>query len=77
MGTKDKIIKLLKEKTFVSSIEITKILGISRQAINKQMKKLIEQNIVEKYGHIRGTMYSLAGIENAKKIGENYDNIDF
>ena len=67
MKTEDKIIKLLKEKMFISSTEIAKILGISRQAVNKHMKKLIEQGVVERYGHTRGALYSFVGMGNAKK----------
>jgi len=59
--TKDRIIKCLEEKDFVSGKEIAGLLHISRQAINKHLKTLIESGEVTKYGRTRGAVYRLTG----------------
>ncbi|GAI63582.1 unnamed protein product [marine sediment metagenome] len=59
MNQKDKILKLLKRKKSVSGRELSEFLSISRQALNKHLKVLIQKGLVVKDGKTRGAAYSL------------------
>jgi len=73
MNQKDKILKLLKRKKSVSGRELSEFLSISRQALNKHLKVLIQKGLVVKDGKTRGAAYSLAGkIKPAKRFRKKY-----
>lgn len=60
MNTKDKIMKILKQKGTVKGTEVAKMLGISRQAVNKYLKRMIQEGLVVKQGVTRGAFFKLA-----------------
>ncbi len=73
MSTKDKILKYLKHKKSTSGKEIADLLGISRQAVNKHIKVLIQKGKVVKEGHTRGAVYKIAGkIKPLKQLKQRY-----
>ena len=57
MSTKEKILTYIKSKQTVTGKELSELLGISRQAINKHLKALIQANIVIKEGVSRAAVY--------------------
>ena len=61
MDTKDNIVKYLEEKSGSSGKELSDFLGISRQAVNKHLKVLIENGEVMKEGMTKGAVYKIAG----------------
>jgi predicted transcriptional regulator len=58
VNTKEKILQYLKEKQSVTGKELSEFLGISRQAVNKHLKELIETDSIVKEGATRGAVYS-------------------
>jgi biotin operon repressor/anti-sigma regulatory factor (Ser/Thr protein kinase) len=73
MNTRDKILKYLKEKKVASGKEIAKFLDISRQAVNKHLKILIENGDITKEGITRGAVYKITGkIRPSKRLGKSY-----
>lgn len=63
MNRREKIFGLLKNKKFASGRELSEILGISRQAVNKHLKELIQNGSVVKEGATKGAVYSLVSAE--------------
>ncbi len=61
MNQKDKILKFLKRNKSASGRELSEFLSISRQALNKHLKVLIQKGLVVKEGKTRGATYSLVG----------------
>ncbi|GAG79718.1 unnamed protein product, partial [marine sediment metagenome] len=57
MKTKDKIIKYIQKHGAVSGKEISEHIGITRQAINKHIKKLLQSGLILKSGITRGAQY--------------------
>jgi len=64
MNTKEKILKYLSDKESVSGTDLSEFLGISRQAINKHLKKLIQAGKIVKTGVTKGAVYSIASPEH-------------
>ncbi|MBU0729282.1 MAG: DUF4325 domain-containing protein [Proteobacteria bacterium] len=60
MHVKEKILALIKKKKAVSGVELAADLGISRQAVNKHLKNLIQNGSVFKEGITRGAVYRIA-----------------
>lgn len=63
MNTKDTILKFLNEKKEASGKELVSFLDISRQALNKHLKSLIQDGLVLRDGKTRGATYRLASGE--------------
>lgn len=59
MGTKDRILHLIRSQKAVTGKELAGLLGISRQAINKHLQELVSGGAVEKEGVTRGVVYRL------------------
>lgn len=57
MKTIEKILKYLNYKNFASGTEIANHLGISRQAVNKHLKRLIQSGDIQKEGNTKSTTY--------------------
>lgn len=57
MDTKKRILKIMELSDSVSGPQLTEALGISRQALNKHLKVLIESGLVYKTGVTRGARY--------------------
>ncbi|GAG61218.1 unnamed protein product, partial [marine sediment metagenome] len=57
MKTKDKIIKYIQKNGAVSGKEISGHIGITRQAINKHIKELLQSGLILKSGITRGAQY--------------------
>jgi len=68
MNTQDKILKYLKEKGSASGTELSNLLGISRQAINRHIKKLIESEWVIKEGTTKGALYKITSPGKKRKL---------
>ncbi len=60
MDVKEKILALTKKKKAVSGVELSAFLGISRQAVNKHLKSLIQNGSIIKEGVTRGSVYRIA-----------------
>lgn len=69
MNSKEKILEYLKEKHSATGKELAHLLGISRQAVNKHLKELIQQSKVVKEGTTRGAIYKyLANKKKTKSV---------
>ena len=64
MDIKEKIIKLVKDNKGLSGVQLSEILGISRQAVNKHLKQLLQNGSLFKTGVTRGAVYKIATSEN-------------
>jgi len=65
------IIVYLEKNGPASGSDIAKHLGISRQAVNRYVKKLVENGAIVKHGKTRGAFYAL-GASPVRKIGRTY-----
>jgi anti-sigma regulatory factor (Ser/Thr protein kinase) len=63
MKTIDKIQKFLRDNESASGAEIATHLGITRQAVNKHLKVLIQNGEVKKRGNTKATIYFPSGIK--------------
>lgn len=81
--TAKKIIEYIQEKKLVTAKELVDILGISRQALHRQLNNLVAQNAIKKIGTAPKVFYTtqtehkthtITTIEEPKKqiIDENY-----
>jgi biotin operon repressor/anti-sigma regulatory factor (Ser/Thr protein kinase)/uncharacterized protein (DUF1330 family) len=59
MNKKDPIVKTLEKHSAISGAEIARILGITRQGVNKRLQLLINNGQAVKTGISRGAKYSL------------------
>lgn len=77
MVTKKNLLKYLKSRQLSSGRELAEAFGISRQAINKHLKGLIENGRVRKEGTTKGTVYSVYRTADKKdvsqKVKKRYD----
>ena len=60
MDMKEKILALVKKKKGLSGVQLSEIFGISRQAVNKHLKPLLQNGSLIKTGVTRGTVYKIA-----------------
>jgi len=65
------IIELLKQNQQMSAHQLSLELGISRQGMFKQLKKLLEQNSIEKVGSAPKVFYSVKTVESVNKKSPN------
>lgn len=76
MNTQEKILMFLENKKNATGQNLRNFLGISRQAINKHLKEMIETGLVLKKGKTKKAFYSLQdgkkSIPIAKLINKNY-----
>ncbi len=61
MNTKDKLLAYAQRRGNFTGTELSKHLGISRQAIHKILKPLIEKGVIQKEGATRGACYRITG----------------
>ena len=73
MTTKEKILKYLSKRQIVSGRDLSGYLGISRQAINKHLKELIQDGEVLKKGSTRGAAYKLRGKSGKEKSSGKFE----
>ena len=69
MNTQEKVLEYIKQKQIVNSKALTEYFDISRQAIHKYLKILIQQNHIIKEGSTRGANYRY--LENTKVINRS------
>src|SRR3989304_4931840 len=73
MGTIDKIKRYLKAKKSVTGKGLSELLGISRQAVNRHIKVLVQKGDVIKEGTTRWTVYKIGGKgKTAQKFRKSY-----
>lgn len=76
MNTKGKILKYLKGRQTVTGKELSEFLGISRQAVNKYLKELIQDNKIVKEGVTKGAVYSASHakrkVRSVKRFQKTY-----
>ncbi|UCD66511.1 MAG: DUF977 family protein [Deltaproteobacteria bacterium] len=70
MEMKEKILALIKRKKELSGVQLSKSLGISRQAVNKHLKQLLQNGSLIKEGVTRGAVYKIATAE--KKVKKSF-----
>jgi len=70
MEMKEKILALIKEEKALSGVQLSESLGISRQAVNKHLKQLLQNGYLIKEGVTRGALYRIATSE--KKIPKKF-----
>ncbi|MFQ5604396.1 MAG: STAS-like domain-containing protein [bacterium] len=64
MKTRERILKHLKEKGAASGAELANALGMTRQAVNKHIKELVQDSKVVKEGSTRATVYRYANFKH-------------
>ena len=67
MPTKEKILKYLEKNQDALGKDLSELLSISRQALNKHLKELIQRGVVVKEGATRGAVYKLSTKANKVK----------
>ena len=73
MDIKEKIMALVKEKKALSGVQLSEILGISRQAVNRHLKQLILNGSLIKEGVTRGAVYKTpTSRKNIKAFRKNF-----
>jgi len=73
MDIKEKIMALVKEKKALSGVQLSEILGISRQAVNRHLKQLILNGSLIKEGVTRGAVYKTpTSGKNIKAFRKNF-----
>jgi biotin operon repressor len=76
MNSKDKILEYLQENQFATGKQLSEFLGISRQAVNKHLKALIQNGSIVKEGITRGAVYrtppSKRKIPSKKRLVKTY-----
>ena len=73
MSTKEKILKYLEKNQDASGKDLSALLSISRQALNKHLKELIQRGVVVKEGATRGAVYKLATKANKEKTIRKFE----
>ena len=76
MNTKEKILRQIEIKQSSTGKELSELLGISRQAVNKHLKELIQNRRVFKEGTTKGAVYRPATakseVEPARRFTKTY-----
>jgi len=76
MNTKEKILRQIENKQSSTGKELSELLGISRQAVNKHLKELIQNGRVIKEGTTKGAVYRPATakseVEPARRFTKTY-----
>lgn len=75
MVSKEKILIYLSKHKIVSGKELSEYLGISRQAVNKHLKELIQYGKVLKEGSTRGATYKLRIKSGEEKSARKFEKI--
>ncbi|MCK4353526.1 DUF4325 domain-containing protein [candidate division WOR-3 bacterium] len=76
MDARDKILKYLRREKSASGRKISELLGISRQAVNKHFKILVQKGNVIKEGNTRGAVYKIAGgVKPVQRFKKRYNLI--
>ena len=57
----DKIIQLITKRTTITSVELSKIIGISERKIKENIKKLKEKGIIKGIGPDKGGYWKVIG----------------
>ena len=68
MNTIEKILKFSKHKRFFTGNELSEFLGISRQAVNKHLKGLIQSGKIVKQGTTKGALYNLTTAKRTQQF---------
>lgn len=58
METRDKVLELVKNNQRITGSEIARRLGISRQAVNKHLRKLLKLGLIYKCGNTRNGFFT-------------------
>lgn len=75
MGTRDRILDNIRKQGEMTGPELSELLGLSRQAINKHVRALIREGKVVKVGVTRGVVYRHAprrGAPAEKRLRKTY-----
>ena len=76
MNSKEKILKYIKGRRFVTGKELSEFLGISRQAVNKYLQELIQDNKIVKEGVTKGAVYKASHakrkVRSVKRFEKTY-----
>jgi anti-sigma regulatory factor (Ser/Thr protein kinase) len=67
MKTIEKVFKYLNDNKSASGADIAQYLGISRQAVNRHLKSLIQEGMVQKEGNTKAAVYFPSG-SKLKKV---------
>ena len=73
MSPKGNILKYLSKHQMVSGREIAEYMGVSRQAVNKHLKALIQSGEVVKEGSTRGATYKLREKDGREKSARKFE----
>ncbi len=63
MDKKETILELIKKEKTLTGPELVEILGVSRQAVNRYLQKLMQEGKISKEGVTRGAVYRLSSVQ--------------
>lgn len=75
MSIKDQILLLLKERTRLSGGELSRLLRISRQALNRHLQYLLEEKLIRKIGSTKNAAYYISKLPLVKSRNYPLKNI--
>ena len=70
MNTKNEIIEYLKQHKTATGKELCAFLAISRQALNKHLKELINNSLIIKMGNTKNAIYECTSPSSKKRISK-------
>lgn len=73
MHSRDKILEYLSRHRITSGRDLSEYLGVSRQAVNKHLRELIQSGEVVKLGSTRGAAYKLRGKSDKEKSAAKFE----
>jgi biotin operon repressor/anti-sigma regulatory factor (Ser/Thr protein kinase) len=73
--TKQKLLAFAKKKRRFTGVELAEHLGISRQAVNKILKPLVQEGVILKLGATRGANYRIAAARNVEPIRSRFRKV--
>ena len=68
MNAREKIYKFIEKNQYASGKQLSEYLGISRQAVNKHLKELIQNDRVVKDGITKGVVYRTSSDDRKVKL---------
>ena len=68
MNAKGKIFKYIEKNQYATGKQLSEYLGISRQAVNKHLKELIQNDRVVKEGITRGAVYRIPSADKKVRL---------
>jgi len=73
MNSKEKLFKYIVKNQYATGKQLSQYLGISRQAVNKHLKELIQEDRIIKEGITRGAVYRISSVRKKVRLKKNIE----